>query len=64
MLLIVGFICLFIAYWAEKHLMDIKIHRRGFTHSPFTIPILSILYAVFGLSAVGCFIGFILNLIS
>lgn len=64
MLLIVGFMCLLIAYWAEKHLMDIKIHRGGFTHSPFTIPILSILYAVFGLSAVGCFIGFVLHLIS
>lgn len=64
MLLIVGFMCLLIAHWAEKHLVDIKINRRGFTRSPFTIPILGILYAVFGLSAVGCFIGFVLNLIS
>lgn len=46
MLLVVGLIFLLIAYWAEKNLVDIKINRKGFTHSPFTIPILCSFWAI------------------
>lgn len=40
MLFMVGFVCGLIALWAERHLVDIYVNRKGFAHSPITIPFL------------------------